>query len=51
MDYSELLDHCEAWHEAEEYEKIVEALETIPEEGRTTDIDMELARAYNNLGS
>ena len=51
MDYSELLDHCEAWHEAEEYEKIVEALETIPEGERTTDIDMELARAYNNLGS
>ena len=51
MDYSELLDRCEAWHEAEEYEKIVEALETIPEGERTTDIDMELARAYNNLGS
>lgn len=50
MDYSELLDRCEAWHEAEEYEKIVEALEAIPEEERTTDIDMELARAYNNLG-
>ncbi len=51
MDHSELLDRCEAWHEAEEYEKIVEALEAIPEEERTTDIDMELARAYNNLGN
>ena len=51
MDHSELLERCEAWHEAGDYRKIVEALEAIPEEERTTDIDMELARAYNNLGN
>ena len=51
MDHSELLERCEVWHEAGEYERIVEALEAIPEEERTTDIDMELARAYNNLGN
>ena len=50
MDHRELMDRCEAWHEAGEYERIVEALEAIPEAERTTDIDMELARAYNNLG-
>lgn len=50
MDHRELMDRCEAWHEAGEYEKIVETLEAIPEAERTTDIDMELARAYNNLG-
>ena len=51
MDHSELLERCEAWHEAGDYRKILEALEAIPEEEHTTDIDMELARAYNNLGN
>ena len=50
MDEKGLLEQCETWHEAGEYSRIVEALERVPENERTTGIDMELARAYNNLG-
>ena len=50
MDEKGLLEQCETWHEAGEYSRIVEALERVPEDERTTEIDMELARAYNNLG-
>lgn len=50
MDEKGLLEQCETWHEAGEYSRIVEALERVPEDERTTGIDMELARAYNNLG-
>ena len=45
----DLLEQCRLWHEAEEHEKIVQALEALPEEQRTAATDMELARAYNNL--
>ena len=50
MDEKGLLEQCETWHEAGEYSRIVEALERVPEDERTTGIDMKLARAYNNLG-
>ena len=33
----------------DEHQKIIDALEAIPAEERTPEIDMELARAYNNL--
>ncbi len=45
----ELLKQCQKWHENDEHQKIVDALEVIPKEERTAEIDMELARAYNNL--
>ena len=34
----------------DEYQKIADALEALPTDERTADVDMELARAYNNLG-
>lgn len=48
MNRKELLAQCQAWHEQDEYQKIIDALEAIPEKKRTCEIDMELARAYNN---
>ena len=45
-----LLEQCQKWHEADEYQKIIDALEAIPDEERTPEMDSELARAYNNLG-
>ena len=44
-----LLQQCQKWHEEDKHQKIVDALEAIPAQERTPDIDMELARAYNNL--
>lgn len=43
----ELLKQCELWHKKGKYQKIIDALETIPE--RTPEMESELARAYNNL--
>ena len=45
----ELLEQCQKWHEEDEHQKITDALEAIPAEERTAEMDMELARAYNNL--
>lgn len=47
----ELLKQCQIWHENDEYQKIVDALEAIPAEERTPEMDSELARAYNNLAA
>lgn len=47
-DRMELLEQCRKWYEKNEHQKIIDALEKIPEEKRTPDMDMELARAYNN---
>ena len=44
-----LLEQCQLWHEQEEYQKIVDALQSLPQEEQTVQTDMELARAYNNL--
>lgn len=44
----ELLEQCQIWHEHEEYQKIIDTLEAIPAGERTPEMDMELARAYNN---
>ena len=44
-----LLEQCQIWHENDEYQKIVDALEAVLEEERTPEMDSELARAYNNL--
>ena len=43
-----LLEQCQSWHEANEFTKIIEALEALPAEQRTPETDSELARAYNN---
>lgn len=43
----DLLEQCQVWNENDEYQKIIDALEAIPE--RTPEEDSELARAYNNL--
>ena len=47
----DLLKQCQEWHEADEYQKIIDALEAIPDEERTPELDSELARAYNNLAN
>ena len=45
----DILQRCQKWHETDEYQKIIDALEAIPAEERTPEMDSELARAYNNL--
>lgn len=45
----DILKQCQKWHEEDKHQKIVDALEAIPAEERTLEMDMELARAYNNL--
>ena len=45
----DILEQCQKWHEESKHHKIIDALEAIPSEERTLEIDMELARAYNNL--
>lgn len=47
----DILQQCQIWHENGEYQKIVDALEAIPEEERTPETDRELARAYNNTAA
>lgn len=45
----DILEQCQKWHEEDKHQKIVDALEAIPAEERTPEMDSELARAYNNL--
>ena len=45
----ELMEQCQIWNENSEYQKIIDALEAVPAEQRTAEMDSELARAYNNL--
>ena len=47
----DILKQCQKWHEESKQHKIIDALEAIPAEERTPEIDMELARAYNNLAA
>ena len=47
----DILMQCQKWHEENKHHKIVEALEAVSAEERTMEMDMELARAYNNLGT
>ena len=42
----ELLKQCQKWNENKEYQKLIDALENIPAEERTPEIDSELAKAY-----
>ena len=45
----DILQQCQKWNEESKYHKIIDALEAIPAEERTPEMDSELARAYNNL--
>ena len=45
----DILQQCQKWHEKGQHQKIIDALEAIPAEERTPEMDSELARAYNNL--
>lgn len=47
----DLLQQCRIWHEKNQFRKIIDALEAIPVEDRTPEMDIELARAYNNDAS
>lgn len=47
----EILQQCQIWNGNGEYKKIVDALEAIPAEERTPEMDSELSRAYNNLAA
>ena len=43
-----LLEQCQIWNENDEYQKIIDAIEAVPEAERTPELCSELARAYNN---
>lgn len=45
----ELLERLETWHEEDEYEKIVDAVQEIPVEERDYELVNHLGRALNNL--
>ncbi|WP_342553469.1 SMI1/KNR4 family protein [Paenibacillus sp. FSL R7-0652] len=45
----ELLEQLETWHEEDEYEKIVDAVQEIPVEERDYELVNHLGRALNNL--
>ena len=44
-----LLEQCEIWNDREEYQSIIDAIEALPKEERTPELDSELARACNNI--
>ena len=46
-----LLEQCRRWNAEDRYQEIIHALEAIPAEERTPEMDSELARAYNNWGT
>lgn len=45
----DLMKQCQVWNENGEYQKIVDAIEALPKEDCTPELDSELGRAYNNL--
>ena len=42
----DLLKQCQQWFEQDETQKVIDALEAIPAEKRTPELDSELAKAY-----
>ena len=44
-----LLEQCQIWNEQNQPQKIINAIEALPAEVRTPELDSELARAYNNV--
>lgn len=47
----DLMKQCQIWHENDEFLKIIDAIEDIPDNKRTPEMISELARAYNNIAS
>ncbi len=45
----EFLNQLEQWNEEDQYQKIIDAIETLPEEALDFTLSSALARAYNNL--
>ena len=42
----DILQQCQKWHEEDKFQKIIDALEAVPAQERTPEMDSELARAY-----
>lgn len=40
-----LLEQCRFWFEQHEVQNVIDALEAVPDEGRTPELDSELAKA------
>ena len=47
----DLMEQCQAWNKNGEYQKIIDAIEALPQAARTPELDSELARAYNNIAT
>ena len=47
----DILQQCQKWQEEGRYQEVIDALEAVPPEERTAEMDSELARAYNNLAA
>ena len=45
----EFLDRLERWHQEDQYQEIIDAIEALPEEALDFTLTSALARAYNNL--
>ena len=48
---TELLGQLQRWHEEDQYQRIIDAIEAIPQPERGYELTCQLARAYNNLGA
>ena len=46
---TELLGQLQRWHEEDQYQRIIDAIEAIPQPERGSELTCQLARAYNNL--
>ena len=46
---STLLEALEKWHEDDQFQDIIDAIEALPKEQQTPELISQLARAYNNL--
>ena len=47
----EVLQQCKKWNQNGEYQKIIDAVEAIPREERTPEMDSELQQAYSALNN
>ena len=45
---TELLGQLQRWHEEDQYQRIIDAIEAIPQPERGYELTCQLARAYNN---
>ena len=44
-----LIEQCQAWHDRDEHDKIIKAIEALDESERDEKLNGLLARAYNNI--